>query len=68
MECNARNRGIKNRGSTRPKITMQIYVNGLKIIIGQLGIVELTNRKTGRKNVNKLISTPFLSKISIMVC
>ena len=31
-------------------------MNSLKIMIGQLGLVRLTNRKTGRRHVNKRIS------------
>ena len=34
------------------KFPLQFCINGLTIMIGQLGLVWLTNRKTGRKNVN----------------
>ena len=37
-------------------------MNGLTIIIGQLKLVYLTNRKTKRKDVNKRISRPFSNK------
>ena len=43
-------------------------MNGLKIIIGQLGLVLLTNRETGGKDVNKQISRPFINKIKLIVC
>ena len=35
-------------------------MNGLKIMIDQLEFVYLNDRKTGRKDVNKLISRPLL--------
>ena len=43
-------------------------MNGLTIMIDELGLVKLTNRKTKRKDVNKLISRTFVNKISIMGC
>ena len=33
-------------------------------MIGQLVLVQLTTRKTGRKDVSKLKSRPFINKIS----
>ena len=38
------------------------------MIIGQLELVKLTNRKTGKKNVNKQISRLFVNKISMIFC
>ena len=41
-------------------------MNCLTIRIGQLGLVQLTNRKMGRKHVNKQISRQFVTKLSII--
>ena len=43
-------------------------MNGLTIMVGQLGLVQLNNRKPERKDVNKQISKQFVNKISIIVC
>ena len=43
-------------------------MHDLTIMIGQLGLVYLTNRKTRRKDVNEQNSRPFVNKISIEVC
>ena len=60
----------KHRGplTYKTKLPLQFCMNGLAIIIGQLGLVQMTNRKTGRKDVNKRFSRPFVDKISIMIC
>ena len=44
-------------------------MNALTFIIGhgQLELVYLTNMKTGRKDVNRQVSSPFVNNISIMV-
>ena len=39
-------------------------MNGLKIVIGQLRLVKLINRKTERKKINKLISRPLIDILS----
>ena len=46
------NRVLKNKG--------QFCVKGLRFMIGQLVLILLTNKKTGRKHVNKLISRRLL--------
>jgi hypothetical protein len=38
------------------KLPLNFCMHGLTIIIGQLGLVWLTNGRTGRKHVNKIIS------------
>ena len=43
------------------KLLVQLCIKGLTIRVGHLGLVELTTRKTGRKDVNKLISRPTLT-------
>ena len=56
------NRVIKHRGPLRPN-----YPYNYTIMIGKLELIQLTNGKTGRKQVNKLISRPFsifLNKLS----
>ena len=50
--------------NTKVKVNL---MNGLTIMIGQLGLVWLTNNK-GKKHVNKQISRQFINKISIIVC
>ena len=46
------NRDIK----TQSKLPLQFCRNGFKIIIGQLGLVLLTNRETeGKDETNKLV-------------
>ena len=62
------NRGIKTQRINKTKLPLQIYNNGLTIIIGQLWLVQLTIRQTEREDVNKRDSRPFVDKISIMVC
>ena len=52
----------------KTKLPIQYCMNGITIIIGQLGIVHLANRKTGRNHVNNQISRLFINKISIIVC
>ena len=43
-------------------------MNGLAFLICQLGLFQFTNRKTGRKDINKLTSRPllifYISKLS----
>ena len=41
---------LNNRVKKRPKIPLQFGINSLTIMIGQLGLVWLTNRKKGRKH------------------
>ena len=49
------NRGTKIQMTIKIELLLQICKNGIPIMIGQLGLVQLTNRKTGRKHVtNKL--------------
>ena len=43
-------------------------MNGLTIIIGQLGLGKLTDWKRIRRVANKQTSRPFVNEISIMVC
>ena len=43
------NRSIKTQRTIKPKIPIQFYRIGLTIMIGPLGLVQLTNRKTGKK-------------------
>ena len=51
------NRGIKPKNKiNKTKLSLKFSMNGLTIFIGQLELVQLTNRKTGRKVVNKQIS------------
>ena len=52
------NRGIKTQRTIKTKLSN--CMNGLPIMIGQLGFVQLTNRKMGRKNVNKRINRALL--------
>ena len=52
----------------KTKLPLQFCINSLTIMIGKLWLVELTNSKTRKKNVNKQYSRPFVNKISIMVC
>ena len=54
------NRGIKILRTIKTKLPLQFCVNSLVTIIGQLGLVWLTNKKTKRKHVNKLISRRLL--------
>ena len=53
------NRGIKTLRTKKTKLPLQIYMHSLIITIGQLRLVQLTNKKTGQKNVNKQIIRPF---------
>ena len=62
------NRGIKIQMAIKNKIPVQFCMKDHTIMIGRLELVQLTNRKMGRKDVNKLISRPFVNKISIIVC
>ena len=48
------NRGIKTQRTIKTKLLVQI-MDSLIIMIGQLGIIQLINRKIGRKDVNKQI-------------
>ena len=43
-------------------------MNGLTIMVGQLGLVQLNNRKQEIKDVNKQISRQFYNKILKRVC
>ena len=52
---------VKKHGG--PLMTM----HDLTIMIGQLGLVYLTNRKTRRKDVNKRISRQFVNKMPTIV-
>ena len=49
------------------KLPLQFYMNGPTIMIGQLGLIQLTNWKIGSKNVHKQINRQFINKISINV-
>ena len=51
----------KTQRTINTKLILYFCMNGLTIMIGQLGLVQLTNRKTRRKHVNKLISRPLLT-------
>ena len=50
------NRVIQTYRNIKIKLPLHFCMNVLIIMIGQLGIVWLTTRKTGRKHVNKLTS------------
>ena len=43
-------------------------MNGLTIMIDELGLVKLTNRKTRRRDVNKLIKRSFVNEILLIGC
>ena len=62
------NRGIKTQRTIKTKLPLKFCMNGLVIVIGQLGLAQLTNRKRGRKDVNKRISRAFVNRISMIVC
>ena len=62
------NKGIKTQRTIKIKLPLQYCMKCLTIMSGQSELFQLTNRKTGRKHVNKLISRPFVNKISRMVC
>ena len=71
------NRGIKTQRINKYHLYPQQSYKNIEdqydqitplVIIGQLGLVELTNRKMGRKDVNKQINRQFVNEITIMFC
>ena len=60
------NRVIKIQRINKTNLPLQFCMNSLAIIISQLGLVQLTNRKTRRKDINKLISRQLLIFINKM--
>ena len=61
------NRVIKKLRNIKTKLPPPHFcMNGLTIMIGQLELVWLNNRKTGRKHVHKLISRRLLIFINIL--
>ena len=49
------NTGIKTQRTIKTNLPHQFMLNGLTFMIGQLGLVQLTNMKTERKDVIKPI-------------
>ena len=49
------NRGIKTLRTIKTKLPHNFCLNGPTIMIGQLVLVKLANRKTGRRDLNKII-------------
>ena len=53
------NRGMKIQWKIKKKLPLQFCMNGITIMICQLGLIQLAN---GKKDVNKRISRPFFNK------
>jgi len=49
------NRGIKKLRTIKTILPLTFCMNGLTIMIGQLGLVLLINRNIGREDTNKQI-------------
>ena len=61
-DCNPLKRWQKNNLTIKTKLSLKFCMNSLIIMIDQLRLVQFTNRKTGRMDVNKRISRPFVNK------
>ena len=57
------NRVKKTQRTIRTKLALQFCMFGLTIMIEQLELVKLTDRKTGRKHENKRIIRQFVNKV-----